>query len=137
MTYIKLSKSHSAKIIHWGEFFDRKSGNLKKKVLLDFDIPLLKDILPKLTTKATLSVTDKGNKKNEIDKTRTQISWCYDGTCGCFIDSTYDFFIDATCIFFINECYNWKRQEGGFLPLLALSLMMKVLWKGVRRAGRG
>ena len=30
-----------------------------------------------------------------------------------------------------------KRQEGGFLPLLALPLMMKVLGKGVRRAGRG
>ena len=30
-----------------------------------------------------------------------------------------------------------KGQEGGFLLLLALSLMMKVLGKGVRRAGRG
>ena len=30
-----------------------------------------------------------------------------------------------------------KRQEGGFLPLLVLSLMIKVLEKGVRRAGRG
>ena len=28
------------------------------------------------------------------------------------------------------------RQEGGFLPLLALLLMMKVLGKGIRRAGR-
>ena len=30
-----------------------------------------------------------------------------------------------------------KGQEGGFLPLLALLLMMKVLEKGVRSAGRG
>ena len=30
-----------------------------------------------------------------------------------------------------------KGQEGGFLPLLALLLMMKVLGKGVRRDGRG
>ena len=30
-----------------------------------------------------------------------------------------------------------KGQEGGLLPLLALPLIMKVLWKGVRRAGRG
>ena len=30
-----------------------------------------------------------------------------------------------------------KGQEGGFLQLLTLPLMMKVLGKGVRRAGRG
>ena len=30
-----------------------------------------------------------------------------------------------------------KGQEGRFLPFLALPLMMKVLGKGVRRAGRG
>ena len=30
-----------------------------------------------------------------------------------------------------------KGPEGGFLPLLALPLMMKVLGKGVTRAGRG
>ena len=30
-----------------------------------------------------------------------------------------------------------KRQEYGFLSLLALSLTMKVLWKGIKRAGRG
>ena len=29
-----------------------------------------------------------------------------------------------------------KRQEGGFLPLLALPLMIKVLGKGVRSAGK-
>ena len=29
-----------------------------------------------------------------------------------------------------------KLQEGGFLSLLALPLMMKVLKKGIRRAGR-
>ena len=29
----------------------------------------------------------------------------------------------------------WKGQEGGYLPLLALPLMMKVLGKWVRRAG--
>ena len=30
-----------------------------------------------------------------------------------------------------------KGQEGGFLTLLALPLMMKVLGKGLRRARRG
>ena len=30
-----------------------------------------------------------------------------------------------------------KGQEGGILPLVALSLMMKVLGKEVRRAGKG
>ena len=59
---IKLSKSQLAKTIHWGEFFGRKSGNLRKKVLLGFDVPLVKDVLPKLATKATSSVTDKWNK---------------------------------------------------------------------------
>ena len=29
-----------------------------------------------------------------------------------------------------------KEQEGGFLPLLALPLMMKVLRKGVKKAGK-
>ena len=31
----------------------------------------------------------------------------------------------------------WKGQEGVFLPLLPLPLMMKVLGKVIRRAGRG
>ena len=30
-----------------------------------------------------------------------------------------------------------KGKEGGFLPLLALLLMMKVLGKGVRKVGKG
>ena len=30
-----------------------------------------------------------------------------------------------------------KQQEGGFLPLLTLPLMIKVLGKGVTREGRG
>ena len=29
-----------------------------------------------------------------------------------------------------------KGQEGGYLPLLALPLMMKALGKGIRRAGK-
>ena len=30
-----------------------------------------------------------------------------------------------------------KGQEGGIFPLLTLTLMMKVLGKGVKRAGKG
>ena len=29
-----------------------------------------------------------------------------------------------------------KGQEGGIIPLLSLSLMMKVLWKRIKRAGK-
>ena len=53
-------------------------------------------------------------------------------------------FIDVTCGFFIDKSYNWKNihksregQEGGILPFLALSLLMKVLGKGVAKAGIG
>ena len=44
----------------------------------------------------------------------------YDGTYGYFIDSTYGFFNDANYGFFVDKCYNWKGQEDGFSPLLAL-----------------
>ena len=35
------------------------------------------------------------------------------------------------------SCITGKGQEDGFLQLLALPLMMKVLAEGIRRAGRG
>ena len=39
------------------------------------------------------------------------MSWCYDGTNGCFIDSNNGFFIDTTCGFFISKCYIRKRSH--------------------------
>ena len=59
----KFSKSQLAKIIQSGGFL-RKTGNLgKKKVLLDLAVLLAKDVLPKLATKATLSLLDKFERK--------------------------------------------------------------------------
>ena len=68
-----------------------------------------------------------------------------DGTNGCFIGSTYGFFINATCSFFFRKNAisgkvvkrAGKRQEGAIIPLLALPLMLKVLRKGVTKAGKG
>ena len=82
--------------------------------------------------------------KHEIKTIRRQISWSYDGTYGCFIDSNYEFFTDTTCSFFIfsNAIYEKgvtrtrKGQEGGILLLLAILLMIKALDKRVRKAGR-
>ena len=39
-------------------------GNLGKKELIDFTVPLAKEILPKLSTKAASSVKDKFEKKS-------------------------------------------------------------------------
>ena len=49
--------------------------------------------------------------KHEIQKSRSWISSCYDGTYGSFIDSTYGFFIDTACAFVFDKCYNWKRSH--------------------------
>ena len=84
--------------------------------------------------------------KHEIKKSGRWISWGYDGTYDCFIDINCGFFIGTTWGFFIDKCYIWKRshesirtkrgQEGWILLLLALPLMIKVLGKGVTRAGK-
>ena len=42
-------------------------GNLVKKELLDLAVPLAKNVLPKLATKATLSVLDEFERK-KLDK---------------------------------------------------------------------
>ena len=42
-----------------------------------------------------------------------------------------------TVAFSLINAITGKGQEGRFLPLLGLLLMMKVLGKGVRRDGRG
>ena len=47
--------------------------------------------------------------EHEIKKTRRWISFCCDGTSGCFIDGIYGLFIDTNCCFFISKDYNWKR----------------------------
>ena len=62
-TDVILSKSQLAKIIRSGGFLGKIIGNLGKKVLLDLLVPLVKDVLPNLATKATSSVLDKFERK--------------------------------------------------------------------------
>ena len=63
LTDIKVSKAQLFKIIQSGWFFAKTLRNMigiyAKKTLLDFADPLPKNVLPKLATKATLSVLDK------------------------------------------------------------------------------
>ena len=67
MTNIKLSKTHLSKIIQSAGFLGKTLGNgignLGKKTLIDLAVPLAKDVLPKLTTKATSSVLNKFERK--------------------------------------------------------------------------
>ena len=74
--------------------------------------------------------------KREIKKTRS-ISFCYDCTYGCFIDSIYGCSLIQSLVSSLINAISGKGQEVGSLPLLTLPLMMKVLGKGVTIAGRG
>ena len=62
-TDIKLSVTQLPKIIQSGRFSGKALGNLCQKALLDFAVPLAKDVLPKLVTKATLSILNKFQRK--------------------------------------------------------------------------
>ena len=64
-TDIRLSKAKIPTIIESGGFHGKSFGKLRKKVLLDLAVPLAKDVLPKLATKATSSVLDKLKKKKK------------------------------------------------------------------------
>ena len=57
LTYVKLSKAQFSKINQSGGRLG-KVFNLGKTVLLEFAIPLAKDVWPKLATKAASSVLD-------------------------------------------------------------------------------
>ena len=67
LTDIKLRQRQLPKIIQSGELFVKTLGNisgkLSKKDLLDLAIPLAKDVLPNLATKASLSVLDEFGRK--------------------------------------------------------------------------
>ena len=60
---IKISQVQLAKIVQSGGFLSKTLGNLGKSVLLDLAVPLAKDVLPKLATKANSSVLDKFGRK--------------------------------------------------------------------------
>ena len=65
LTDIKLSKAQISKIIQSDRFLGKTLGKLGKKVLFDLAVPLAKDVLLKLATKATSSVLDKFEKKKQ------------------------------------------------------------------------
>ena len=63
-----------------------------------------------------------------MKKKQKRISWCFNSTYFCFIDCTYGFFIGTAVAS--------EGQEDGFLPLLALPLMIKAMsGKRVTSAG--
>ena len=62
-TDIKLSKVQIFKRIQLGGLLGKTLGKLGKKVLLDLVVPLAKDALWKLATRATSSVLHKFEKK--------------------------------------------------------------------------
>ena len=157
-------------------------SHLGKKALLDLAVPLTKDVLPKLATKATSSVLDKFERKIsgkaavrvekgftlfisngnmddiiKIVESLEKSSLLTDGATetvkheikkgGFFwaiippitaslIAPMASSLIQLVASLLINAVTG-KGQEGGFLPLLELSLMVIVLEKGVRRAGSG
>ena len=59
----KLSKFQLPKKIWLGAFRGKTFGNLGKKVWLNLAVYLVKGVLPKLATNATLSVIDKLERK--------------------------------------------------------------------------
>ena len=69
-TDIRLSKAQIFKIIRSGGFLAKTLNKLGKKVLLDFAVPLAKDVQPKLATKATSSILDKNLKRSSKSKKR-------------------------------------------------------------------
>ena len=76
-------------------------------------------------------------------KTRRWIFFCFDDTYCRFTHTTYDLLIQSVASSMINTITEKgvmraeKGQEGGFLLLLAIPLMMNVLGKRFRRAGAG
>ena len=69
---IKLSKSLLSKTIESGRFLGKTLGNLDKKVLLDLAVSLVKDVMPKLATKATSYLLNKFEREiNERGAERT------------------------------------------------------------------
>ena len=67
LTDIKLSKAQLFKVNQSSGFFSKTLGNmmsnLGKKALIDGDVALAADVLPKLATKSTSSAIEKAGKK--------------------------------------------------------------------------
>ena len=76
---IRPSKAHISKIIQSRGFLCKRLGKLGKKVLLDLAVSLVKEVLPKLATKATFSALDQfeKNKWKRSSKTKKKIYFIY------------------------------------------------------------
>ena len=61
--FYKPNKSQLAKMIQSGRCLSKNFKNLGKYVSSDLAVPLAKDVLPDVATKATLSVIDKLERK--------------------------------------------------------------------------
>ena len=59
----KISKAQSSKTIRSGGFLNNKIGKLGKEALINLAVPLAKDFLTKLATKATSHILDKFERK--------------------------------------------------------------------------
>ena len=78
LTDIRLSKAQISKIILPGGFIGKTLGKLGKKVLLDFAVPLAKNVFLKLAIKATSFVLDKIEKKwTRSSKNNRRIHFIY------------------------------------------------------------
>ena len=66
LTDIKLNKAKLCKIIHSGGFLSNAMGKIGKEALTNLTVPLAKDVLPKLATKATLSILDKFEREISV-----------------------------------------------------------------------
>ena len=63
-TDIRVSQAQIPKIIKSGRFLGKKLSKLCKRILLSLGVPLVRDVLPKLATKASSSVLDRFEIKN-------------------------------------------------------------------------
>ena len=66
LTDIKLNEAKLCKIIHSGGFLSNAMGKIGKEARMNLAVPLAKDVLPKLATKATLSILDKFERKISV-----------------------------------------------------------------------
>ena len=70
-------KARISKVIQSGGLLDKTLDKLGKKVLLEFAIPLVKNVLPKLATKTTSFVLDNLKKWTRSSTSWTKIHFVY------------------------------------------------------------
>ena len=156
-TDIKLSKDQISKIFQSGGSFGSWLGNLGKKALTNFAIPLERDNFPGLVSNLT------SNTINKYGKGRMWKMWKRDCQCRkkiyfIYFEWRYEWYYQNHKIIRRFMCIDWwshwnsktwnKKHEGGFLgallvPLAAqlvqpviYSVVKGILGRRVRRAER-